>query len=287
MHNNYYLLRQLSRQLAEELIGFSCMQIFTQAKGELVIELCKAHQVRFIKAHLTPWFCCLSFPEQFSRARKNSTDLFHEIIDVSIANVVQVPNDRSFYFEMSNEDRLIFKMHGNRSNILLCQGGKVTNLFRSNLVSDRNIDIRQLAKEINFDEKALKIHGGDYRKLLPTLGKAVQPYLSKCGYEQLDDHEKYQCLSDLLMTLENPKFYIHSGEAGLPVFSLFPLGNEDQVFDSPVAAINVFFNSYLSKYKLVHTRKTVSANIRSQIKKTENYLKVVEKKLASLDNEAS
>ncbi|MCK5372441.1 MAG: hypothetical protein KAQ62_27955, partial [Cyclobacteriaceae bacterium] len=103
MHNNYYFLRQLSRQLKKELKGFRIGEIFSQAKNELVISLYTEKEERFIKAHLDPSFCCLSFPEVFNRARRNSVDLFNQIIGREIVDIIQIDQDRSFYLKFHDK----------------------------------------------------------------------------------------------------------------------------------------------------------------------------------------
>jgi hypothetical protein len=80
VHNNYYFLKQLSKHLHQKLTGFRAVACFSQNKDELMLEFNNSHQSYFIKASLQADFCCLSFPDQFNRARKNSIDLFAEII---------------------------------------------------------------------------------------------------------------------------------------------------------------------------------------------------------------
>ena len=92
MHNNYYFLRQLSSQLNQHVVGLPVVSCFSQNKDELIIELNDSHQSFFIKASLLPQFCCLSFPEGFNRARKNSVDLFPEIILKKIIAIRQFEN---------------------------------------------------------------------------------------------------------------------------------------------------------------------------------------------------
>ena len=93
MHNNYYFLRLLSKQLNEDLNDFRLAEVFSQAKDELIISLRKGKQEKFIKAHLAPHFCCLSFPEIFTRAKKNSINLFTDIFNHKIKSIVQIENN--------------------------------------------------------------------------------------------------------------------------------------------------------------------------------------------------
>ena len=221
MHNNYYFLRQLSRQLHQELIGFRIGDVFSQAKNELVISLYKEREERFIKANLDPTFCCLSVPELFNRARRNSVDLFYQIIDLEIIDIVQIENDRSFYFQLDNGFQLLFKMHGNRSNVILFQEEKILNVFKNKLKQDKLIKIVDLSKQLISDRKAFEKANGNYNSLIPTFGKSFDKYFQGKQYDLLDLDKKYTCLNTLLEYLDAPTFYIHFDEDDLPSFNLY------------------------------------------------------------------
>ncbi|PZR31514.1 MAG: hypothetical protein DI538_20875, partial [Azospira oryzae] len=102
MHNNYYFLRQLSAQLNSTLQGYSIVSCFSQNKDELVIELNNTQNSFFIKASLAPAFSCLSFPENFSRARKNSIDLFPDVVLKKLIGIRQFENERSFALQLED-----------------------------------------------------------------------------------------------------------------------------------------------------------------------------------------
>ncbi|MDZ7604917.1 MAG: hypothetical protein U5K79_04865 [Cyclobacteriaceae bacterium] len=98
MHNSFFFLRLLSRQLSAEITGYRFREIFSQQKNELIIILEKGAEARYIRGLFNPEFCSLSFPAEFNRARRNSVDLFKPVIGNVILGVFQVENDRSFYF---------------------------------------------------------------------------------------------------------------------------------------------------------------------------------------------
>ncbi len=282
MHNNFYFLRQLSLQLKHELIGYKIGEIFSQAKNELVIALYKNQQEKYIKAHLEPSFCCLSFPETFNRARRNSVDLFQDIIDLEIADVVQIENDRSFYFKLSHGFQMLFKMHGNRSNIVLIQGDKVLGLFRNNLKQDSSIDVTNISNHITSNVEAFEEANGNYKKLIPTFGKAFDAYFEQKGYAQLEMEQKYSCFIDLLRYLEKPAFYINEKEGKLPQLSVYKLDESDQGFDIPTEAVNTFYKKYITSFKLNKEKSILQNALLAQIKKSHAYINVCTSKLQKL-----
>jgi len=282
MHNNYFFLRQLSSQLKKELVGFSFGEIFSQSKNELIVSLYKDKEERFIKAHLTPQFCCLSFPESFRRAKRNCVDLFQDIMDLEIKDIVQIENDRSFYFEMGNKWCLLFKMHGNRSNIILFHNDKVHTIFNNNLKQDYNLKINDLPKQVSHDKKAFEIHEGDLFKIIPTLGKSFQPFLENKNYHQSDLDKRYQIVQELLEYLENPGFYVHYNAKGFPQLSLIKVHESDLEFKHPTGNINTFFRNYISISTLENEKRRLKNSLTTKIKKAESYINKSSQKLEQL-----
>ena len=130
MHNNYYFLRQLTPVLENAIRSSVVSECFSQNKDELVIRFERLNSPFFIKASLSPAFSCLSFPENFQRARKNSIDLFEKLIGQRIETIRQFDNERSFAVNFGNDVSLLFKMHGNRSNLILFQNDSVIEIFK-------------------------------------------------------------------------------------------------------------------------------------------------------------
>ena len=287
MHNNYHFLKVLSKQLREELIGYKIGEVFSQSKNELIISFYQREKQAFLKAHLSPEFCCLSFPETFKRARRNSVDLFQEVIDRNVDEIVQIENDRSFFIEIEGDYRMLFKMHGNRSNIILLHKQKATELFKSNLKQDKNIQIDSLKKTVVLNAKELEKHEGDYKKLVPTLGKAFQPYFKTKNYSQVALSDQFQILKELLDYLQDPHFYLHFDSAGLPQLSLVRLDENDVRYDSPKKILNEFFSSYISNTTLQKGKSKLRNSINLQIKKIDAYIKNTTDKLHRLQHTAS
>lgn len=282
MHNNYYFLRQLSRQLHQELIGFRIGEVFSQSKNELVISLYKENDDRFVKASLDPSFCCLSFPELFNRARRNSVDLFHQIIDLEIIDIVQIENDRSFYFQLGHGFQLLFKMHGNRSNVILFHEDKVLNVFKSKLKQDRLIKIVDLSKQLIINKISFENADSNYKSLIPTFGKSFDLYFEQKNYAQFDLNKKYACLTALIEYLEVPTFYIHHNEDKLPGFNLYEIRSEDLRFQKPIEALNIFYKSYISTSHLGKEKSALRNSLNAKIKKNQSYINTTSTKLDKL-----
>ena len=113
--------------------------------------LYKGRKEFYIRADLRASFSCLSFPDYFHRAKKNSIDLFHSIVGLSVSGVYQYSNERAFHLNFEKGYILLFKLFGNQSNVILFNEGSVVEIFRNNLKKDFNISLRSLGKEIKHD----------------------------------------------------------------------------------------------------------------------------------------
>ncbi len=282
MHNNYYFLRQLTKHLQAKLKGFSIGEIYSQQKNELIISFYKGEDISFLNAHFSHEFSGLSFPQNASRARRNSVDLFKPIYGRAIEDIVQIENDRSFYFQMNGGYRLLFKMHGNRSNVILVQAGRVAEIFRNDLKRDFEIEIDLLSKQIDTSFENFKMQQGNYKSVCPTFGKAFDAYFHDKNYSILPIDQQYACFLELLEYLENPNFYLHIQAGKLPVLTLIKANKEDQAFDSPVSVLNALYKAFISDYQLDKEKTKLKSLLADQVRKGEAYIEKSQEKLSSL-----
>ena len=179
MHNNYYFLRQLTPRLAEILLGSRLQEAFSQNRDELVLEFALASSARkpfYLKAYLDPKFCCLQVPERFHRAKKNSVDLFPEVQHAEVTQVRQFENERSFAIYLQSADgtsyQLLFKMHGNRANVILFQEEKqVVALFKNALAKDTALRLDELDRVLDTTYEHFEQAMGKLSAVYPTRAK--------------------------------------------------------------------------------------------------------------------
>ena len=104
----------MTQHLEKELVGLVLAECFSQEKDELVMGFCtsgkqwKKHRQFYIRATILPEFVCLTFPDDFRRASKNSVELFKELLDLEVIGVKQYLNDRCFAIQFQNNS-LSFK----------------------------------------------------------------------------------------------------------------------------------------------------------------------------------
>ena len=284
MHTNYYFLKQVSASLSGRLVGTVISECFSQNKDELIFRFETHGAPFFIRASLEPGFCCVTFPQEFHRARKNSIDLFEPVIGRRVLEVRQFKNERSFALMLQDEVALLFKMHGNRANLVLLQGDQVIDLFKSTMVADRAITLDRLDRAIDFSREAFEAHLGNLQGLYFTLGKLPWQYLQAQGFDGKSVDDRWAMLQGLFTLLEHPSYYVVNTGTALAL-SLVETGHVLQTLADPLEASNVFFQRYTETYAFQQGINRLRADLTQRIKTGQSYLQKTEQKLAELETE--
>ncbi len=283
MQNNYYFLRQLTKQIETKIVGLKLMECFSQEKDELVFGFAAArgknrnYKEFYIKAVILPDFTSLYFTDKFERARRNSVDLFEQLMDLEVTGVRQFLNERCFSIDFEQNFSIVFKMYGTRSNLILCHNQEVIELFHSRIISDKNLIINQLDREIDQSYERFLSEKQDYRKLFPTFGKVVNAQL-EVGKSTWEDIQK------IVNQLENPRYYLVRWEHQLHL-SLLPVGEVIQEFEQPMEAMNAFYIAYNKVNTLDAEKVEVLRKLTKEKKQTEAYLQNSYQRMESLDSE--
>lgn len=278
MHNNYYFLRKLSAELEGQLTGSVVSECFSQDKDELLIRFETKTSPFFLKASLQPELCCLSFPHEFNRARKNSVDLFELLIGQRVERITQFENERSFSLDFSNQFSLVFKMHGNRSNLVLIEKEKVIEIFRNHLLADFEIQKQNLNRLIDWSYEAFEAHLQELQTLYVTFGKPIWAFLNRNGFQEKSHIEQWQAIQDLLNYLKNPTYYITEVEGKLTL-SLFPDGTIQKKSKSAREALHEFYLLFTRSYTFLEEKNKLLAVVKNKFSGCVSYLvKAYEKK---------
>lgn len=280
MHNNFYFLRQLSSALNKKLVGYSIVSCFSQNKGELIIELNNEKESLFIKAHLHS-FSCLVFPDHFNRTRKNSIDLFNEIILKKFIDVTQFENERSFALNFEKGYSLVFKMHANRANILLAKDQEVIQIFRNQFAADSNLSLSTLNRTINWSKEYFIENRSTVKQIYPTLGKVIWHYLDEKGFNTESHDKAWALLNEVLQLLQTPTFYLIKLDAQIRL-SLLEYGEVLEKFNDPIEAINAYFFLYTSTEGLQKEKTLLQKQLTSTIDSCQSYILKNQKKLDAI-----
>lgn len=264
MHNNFYFLRQLSAALRTTLTGSVISECFSQSKDELILRFEMHRQSLVIKASLLPTFSCLSFPDTFQRARRNSVDLFTEVIGRRVTGIRQFDNERSFALVLTDHFVLLFKMHGNRTNVVLFTSNVPSGLFRKNLTADLNLNLETLDREIDWSYEHFEKHADRLKAVYFTFGKVVWKYLEDHGFFQKNLPERWEALQGVLKQLTSPTYFITYLE-DKPVLSLLRTGEVQKISTHPLEAANDFYYAFTHGYAFSKEKEALLTLLRTKL----------------------
>ena len=231
-----------------------------------------------IRASLSPELSCLSFPENFQRARKNSVDLFPIIIGRKVKDIRQFNNERSFALRLSEGYEVLFKMHGNRTNLILFHDGIVSDLFRKKISGDTNLRIETLDREIDWSFEHFKKHAHDLKTVYFTFGKVVWQYLEQLGFWIKSPTEQFAEIQAVRKSFEDPRYYITYIQ-DKPVLSLLRMGDVSSELTDPVSASNEFFYTFTQQYVFSKEKSRLLSILQGALLAGKNYCKKNEQRL--------
>lgn len=283
MQNNYHFLRQLTQQLATRLAGAVISECYSQDKAELMVRFETTQGSFHLRANLSPAFTCLSFPRDFQRARKNSVDLFPQLIGQRVTSLTQHQYDRSFTLNLSHEYSLLFKLHGNRSNIILYAASQVADMFRSNLEADRQLQPAQLDRAMDMSFEAFARNQERLSSLYFTFGKIPWLYLRTEEFSKLDLHARWNALQLLVPNMESPPYYITLLDRKL-TFSLLSAGEVQRAYDDPMLAVTEFYQRYRSREGFEQEYNSISTLLRKKIAHAGDTMQRAQVRLAALES---
>ena len=189
----------------------------------------------FLRAELT----YLSFPTGFSRARSNTFSLFKNCCGSQVLGVQIVPYDRSFFIRLSGGRQILFKLHGNRSNVVLLGDDGVEELFKSTLKADQNLTLESLATHPDISKERFEELGGNAYKMLPQIGVESKAWLELRNYSALSLDEKWAVFQQLLTRLETGNFYLTLWDNRTQLL-LFDEGKVEHSYKSAIEAAQGF-----------------------------------------------
>lgn len=287
MHLNYYYLRQLANALQPALQGMQLETAFTQNKDELILGFCGGGNELYLRATLTSQFTSLSFPSDFKRARQNTLELMREALGQTVEGVVQHQNERSFYLILSEGYQLLFKMFGNRSNIVLYKNGEPVELFHKKFGADAELAPLQMDRPLQQNFLAFAAAAGNLRKVYPTFGDVPTLYLQQHGYDGASLEEKWELVQEMLNILESPqKYYLIRLNSKLRL-SLLPLGEQVQVYTDPLEASTQFTRFYFSETGFSAQYEQAKQQLERKLALTQSTLQQTERKLHELRHNRS
>lgn len=228
-HLNYFTLRALAQALQAHANGGRWVEAFSQQAHELAVLLKSAAddagktKTLFLRVGCDPAQPYIAPATNFKPARSNVVRLFKDVEGLPVSNIRIVENERLIVFSLDQENAIVLKMHGTRSNVLHLREGSVLNLFRSELEEDFNFRLPAETLLLPTTPEELTARSGDstcdyaaIRKYFPVLDKYCIQHIRALEVQGLG---RWQALQQTLAALQANRFWV---ERDPPGFWLLP-----------------------------------------------------------------
>jgi predicted ribosome quality control (RQC) complex YloA/Tae2 family protein len=286
MHNSYFLLRLLAVELHQTLQGKLLTDCYSQDKDELIMVFGNGEATFYIKAILTAQFTCLAFPPQLHRAKANAVTLFTEALGEQVQSVAVTHCDRSFELQLTHNKSFVFKMHGNRSNILFAVDNVVQDVFKHSLSKDLTLHLPSLAKPISFERDTFLAYEGSLQSIYPVFDRELLSHLETAEFMQADKATKWLHIKTMLDALRSGNIYLIDSAFQKPAISLLKPDTPHTVFQSAIQALNQFVRTYLHKAAYFDEKQRLTDIIKRKISHTKAYIATVETQIKALKERA-
>lgn len=281
MHNNYHFFKYLVPELEAKIKNQRLLASFSQQKDELILGFGTADSDFYIKASLLPQISALSFSDVFHRTKKNSVDLFSELIGAKVTGCYLYLNERCFHIALENDWIILFKMHGSRSNILIFHADECAYLFKNSLPEDRNIQLSSLDRPIGQSKEALELAQGKISQVFPTFGKIPQAWIQQKSASHSIDHV-WVLVEECLREMEANNFFIVIWQDQIHL-SLLPIGEILKKPDSAIEAANDYFYSFVRGFSLDKEKKHWIRLLEKKLEQSSRYIEKTSKRLDELN----
>jgi len=231
MHNNFFFLKSLAKELEEKLAGNILTEAYSQDPDELVLSFSNGENYHYIKCHFKQSEGYLSFPEKLHKARNNFADLLDELLGKAIVRIKVSEFDRSIQIHFPDQYCLLIKLHGKYTNVILFQHESVVNVFKSQLRKDWDHPLSWYNKESVGKEIFLKTTENPI-ELMPWLGDLKK--LLPISFPNLSPSNQWDAMNALIAKVEQFGYEVVENNG----FAIIPKLQPSDLFESAIDQCN-------------------------------------------------
>jgi len=181
---------------------------------------------------------------------------------------------------------LLFKMFGNRANLVLFKESDPLNRFHKKFPDDFNLNPLAMDREFRVLPEDFPLMLKELQQKIPTLGDLPLAYLAAADFEKNSANKQQELFQEMVAELENPVYRIVHF-AGKLRLSLLPIGEEIAQFADPIEASNQFSIKYLSDRFFSTNFQAAEHTLKTKLQAANQSLAQIENKLRSLKTDAS
>ena len=273
MHLNYFALRHFSSALGHRIKESTFINAFSFSKEEIIFSFLTPKNIElFLSVHLENKSCYLQLLESYHRPKRNFLFQFEESNGGIVEDIIQINFDRSFYIKLKTGFKILFKLHGGFSNIVLInQDDEVDDIFRKEFANDRLIQLPELHKTFDLD-LLVTTHSMEYadlKKLIPILDAHSLSFLEEIKFLTLPEIERKNIISTYFKSEQIPFTIIGGGSKS--ILQIFPK-QEALVFDNAIEAYLRLARLVLPSYQFENSKSNLFSQLMALLKKSEKQL---------------
>jgi predicted ribosome quality control (RQC) complex YloA/Tae2 family protein len=129
MIKNYFYLNRFVIEAGKILSGKKVYNIFTQEKDKLILEFGEEDEKMFLEMYVNPGQPHINIRTSYSRAKRNTIDVFPEANGQIISSIKIAVNDRIIKIDLQ-KGNLFFTIRGKYTNVLFVKDDNSISSFK-------------------------------------------------------------------------------------------------------------------------------------------------------------
>lgn len=280
MYPDAFTIKRLANELNVWLKRATLKDIFSTSKSDLyfVFSDKKGLKIQFFQGQ-----AFFQFPGVEHFPLKNRITQFQNIHSQSVSSIHSHPNSRSFEISFGNNFKLIFKLFGKFSNVILFDD-KPIDMFCLNYQKDLEIPLSSFSSsDITINHAFNK--PSEFEKEYNWFGNDAINYLNDIGY--FDSKEKVLCYTNFINQYLNNKVSIVKSKHNSYGLSAFPSAESIESYPKIVDALNDFSKLYIASESFKIKKQSQILNLEKQISQKQKLLNDLNKSIELIKKKRS
>lgn len=278
MIKNYFILNRFVIEAGKIVNGSAITDIFSQERDKLIIQLVKDKEEHFLEMFVNPGQPYSNLRERYSRAKKNTINLFPELVNKKIESI-----------EICTDDRIV-RIRAGSGYLYFTIRGKYTNVYAESedeLESFKTIDdeiLKSLQKEFknktystdfNIPDLNLSIKEDYFREIKKAYPVISNEIIKEAKRRIIEKSNASAVLKEVISEIKTKKPTVFINELsneiflGFDSFGIFEHG-EKEVFDDLISAQNFYLSKKHFLAELEKKLKIIQRHLTKELKKISN-----------------
>lgn len=285
MHLSFFALRHFSFALNTLLKESTFINAFSFSKEEIIFSfLSPNNQEIFLSAHLVNKSGYFQVHDQYNRPKRNFLYQLESANGGIVESVIQSNFDRSFYLQLKTGMKLLFKMHGGFSNVLLIDNqNEVLELFRKEFTLDSDLKLGSLSKHFDWGlvAQATVSSYKELRSHMPLFDEHCLRFMESSNFLKMHPDDRKAFISKYFIESPNP-LYLKSDSAK-SYLSIFPEAELTR-YDDITEAYTRLARLVLPSYQMEVQKQDIRGQLDDKLKKIKKQLFSAQKHLENAES---